>query len=126
LVLSEYSHCLINFWKYEECEAAIREALSLLGLDIFLEGRMGMRTKWQHWEVAQLTLDIQTKDVTIKKDRQDRALKEGEKDGEEHSLFVANDEESILLEQPKFSAKEELDSEKAFEENLKKLETHEL
>ena len=85
-----------------------------------------MRTKWQHWEVAQLTLDIQTKDVTIKKDRQDRALKEGEKDGEEHSLFVANDEESILLEQPKFSAKEELDSEKAFEENLKKLETHEL
>jgi hypothetical protein len=77
LVLSEYSHCLINFWKYEECEAAIREALSLLGLDIFLEGRMGMRTKWQHWEVAQLTLDIQTKDVTIKKDRQDRALKEG-------------------------------------------------
>ena len=70
LLLSEYSHCLIQFWKYEECEAAIGEALSLLGLDIYLGGQMGMRTKYQHWEVAQLTLDIQTKDVTVKMDRQ--------------------------------------------------------
>jgi hypothetical protein len=52
LVLSEYSHCLINFWKYEACEEAMLEALSLLGLEVYLDGRMGKRTKYQHWDVA--------------------------------------------------------------------------
>jgi hypothetical protein len=38
---------LIQFWKYEECEEAIQEAFDMLGLDLFLAGQLGRRTKWQ-------------------------------------------------------------------------------
>ena len=46
LLLSEYSFALIDFWKYEECEAACKEATDILGLDLNLAGKMGKRTKW--------------------------------------------------------------------------------
>ena len=38
MLLSEYSYCLIQFWKYEGCEEVIKEAFDLLGLDLFLAG----------------------------------------------------------------------------------------
>lgn len=38
MLLSEYSYCLIQFWKYEACEESIKEAFDLLGLDLFLAG----------------------------------------------------------------------------------------
>ena len=69
MILSEYSYCLIQFWKYEACEDAIKESFDLLGLDLFLAGKLGRRTKWQQYDVAQLTLDIQTKTVELKKIR---------------------------------------------------------
>jgi hypothetical protein len=49
-------------------------------------------------------LDVQTKDVSVKKVREDKKLEEGQKDGEKSSLYVHNDEESILLEQPAWTA----------------------
>ena len=52
MLLSEYSHALIQFWNYEECEEAIKEAVDLLGISINLDGKVGRRTKWQCFDVA--------------------------------------------------------------------------
>ena len=124
MLLSEYSYCLIQFWKYEDCEEAIKEAFDLLGLDLFLAGKLGRRTKWQQHDIAQLVLDIQTKTVEVKKLRDlvpDQGLK-----GEEHSLYVKQDDENILWEQPVFTEAQEKEELKEDTKNLQKLETHEL
>jgi hypothetical protein len=52
MLLSEYSHALIQFWNYEECEESIKEAVDLLGISINLDGKLGRRTKWQCFDVA--------------------------------------------------------------------------
>ena len=67
MLLSEYSHSLIQFWNYEECEEAIKEAVDLLGISINLDGKLGRRTKWQCFDVAQLVLDVKTQTVEVKK-----------------------------------------------------------
>ena len=89
MLLSEYSHCLINFWKYEQCEEVMKESFELLGLDISLAGKLGKRTKWQQDDVAQLVLDIKTKSVDVKqfRDKATDAEKES-KFGEDSSLYV--------------------------------------
>jgi hypothetical protein len=46
MLLSEYSHPLIQFWNYEECEDVIRESIDYLGISINLDGKLGRRTKW--------------------------------------------------------------------------------
>ena len=46
MLLAEQSFALIQFWKYEQCEEAIMEALSLVGVDLNLDGKLGRRTKW--------------------------------------------------------------------------------
>jgi hypothetical protein len=96
----------------------------LLGLDLFLAGKLGRRTKWQQFDVAQLTLDIKTKTVEVKKLRDlvpDKGLK-----GEDHSVYVKQDEESILWEQPVLTEDQEKEELKEDTKNLQKLETHEL
>lgn len=46
LLLAEQSLPAIQFWKYELCEESINEALSLLGITVDFEGKLGRRTKW--------------------------------------------------------------------------------
>jgi len=36
MLLTEYSHPLIQYWKYEGCEAAIKEAFDLVGIQVDL------------------------------------------------------------------------------------------
>jgi hypothetical protein len=124
MLLSEYSYTLIQFWKYEECEEAIKEAFDLLGLDLFLAGKLGRRTKWQQHDIAQLVLDITTKTVEVKKLRDlvpDKGLK-----GEKQEQYVMQDDESILYEQPVLTEAMEKEELKEDTKNLRKLETHEL
>ena len=66
LLLTEQSLPAISFWKYEVCEEGINEALGLLGITVDFEGKLGRRTKWQQFDVAQLMLDINKTDATMK------------------------------------------------------------
>jgi len=60
MLLTEYSHPLIQYWKYEGCEAAIKEAFDLVGIQVDLQGKLGRRTKYQYCDLAQLVLDVKT------------------------------------------------------------------
>ena len=66
MLLAEQSYALIEFWKYEQCEEAILEGLDLVGLDLNLDGKLGRRTKWQAFDLAQLVLDVKSKEVVVK------------------------------------------------------------
>jgi hypothetical protein len=65
LLLVEHSHCYINFYKYKQAKACIKRALELLGLKIKLTGRLGRRTKYQDFDVAQLVLDVENREVQV-------------------------------------------------------------
>lgn len=52
MILAELAHCQIVYWKYEECEASIKEGFELLGIEVNLDGKVGRRTKWQTFDVA--------------------------------------------------------------------------
>jgi len=67
MLLAESSYSLILFWKYEDCEETILEALNLQGLELNLDGKLGRRTKWQVFDCAQLVLDMKSKDVELRK-----------------------------------------------------------
>lgn len=66
LLLAELSLPAILFWKYDVCEESINEALALLGISVDFEGKLGRRTKWQQFDVAQLMLDINKTDAKMK------------------------------------------------------------
>lgn len=67
MILAELSHCQIAYWKYDECEQSIKYGFELLGIEVNLDGKMGKRTKWQQFDIAQLVVDMKTKDVELKK-----------------------------------------------------------
>lgn len=116
LLLAESSFALIQFWKYEDCEAAIEEALGLLELGLDLAGKMGRLTKWQSYDVAQLVLDIKGKGVTLGK-RAEAGI-----EGEKSQLYIKQEEDSILLEQPNLTA----DAEEEKAPDLSKIQSKEL
>ncbi len=63
MLLIEQSHCYLNFYKYKQAKRCIKRALEVLELNIKLTGRLGRRTKYQEFDVAQLVLDIQNREV---------------------------------------------------------------
>ena len=107
MLLAEYSHAQIEYWGYEACEEAIKEAFDLLGINVNLDGKFGRRTKWQTFDLAQLVLDVKTKDVHVKKIRDLQQPTGASVDGESSTQYVRQDEESILWEQPKLNEEEE-------------------
>jgi hypothetical protein len=52
LVLTEVSYSYIQYWRYDDCEAAIFEALEISGIQIDLAGKLGRLTKWQQFDIA--------------------------------------------------------------------------
>ena len=52
LLLVEHSHCLLAFYKYKQAKQALKRALSLLGLNLKLTGKLGRRTKFQEFDIA--------------------------------------------------------------------------
>jgi hypothetical protein len=52
LMLTEQSHCYLNFYKYKQAKNCIKRALSLLELNVKLTGRLGRRTKYQEFDIA--------------------------------------------------------------------------
>lgn len=65
MILIEQSHCYLNFYKYKDAKKCIKEALKLLELNIKLTGRMGRRTKFQEFDIAQLVLDVSNREVKV-------------------------------------------------------------
>lgn len=62
-LLIEASHCYLNFYKYKECKRCINKSKQLLNLNFKLTGRLGRRTKYQEFDIAQLVLDIENREV---------------------------------------------------------------
>lgn len=64
-LLIEASHCYLNFYKYKECKRCINKSKELLNLNFKLTGRLGRRTKYQEFDIAQLVLDIENREVQV-------------------------------------------------------------
>ena len=109
MILAEAAHAHILYWGYEACEEAIKEALELLGIDVNLDGKLGRRTKWQTFDLAQLVLDVKTKDVQLRKLREEKP--QGTVDAESTAQYVKQDEESILWEQPLLTGEKDKEEE---------------
>ena len=90
MVQAEYSYPLICYWKYEECEEIILDAIDRQGLKCNLDGKMGRLTKFQSFDKAQLVLDIKSQDVSIRKEESKQSSK----------LYESYNDDCILLEQP--------------------------
>jgi hypothetical protein len=52
LLLAEVSYCYLHFYKYEDAEATVAEALRLGNLDLNLTGKLGKRTLYQQTNIA--------------------------------------------------------------------------
>ena len=105
LLLAEYSHSCIQFWKYEDCENSIKEAFDLSGIEIDLAGKLGRLTKFQTFDTACLILDIHSKDVEMKT----LQVSDNKEDEEKSKLYVDHGDDSILLEKPNFAEAEKID-----------------
>ena len=104
MLLVEHSHCLLAFYKYKQAKKALKRALSLLGLNLKLTGKLGRRTKFQEFDIAQLVLDLKNRQVEViakpgvtDEDFVTEEIKEGEVQN------VKLEEESPLLEQTKIT-----------------------
>jgi hypothetical protein len=65
MLLAEVSYCFLHFFKYEKSESAVNEALHLWNLSLELTGALGKRTIYQEKNIAQLTLNIDTRTVEL-------------------------------------------------------------
>lgn len=63
LLVIELSYCYLEFYKYKKAKKCIKEALKIINLNIKLTGRLGRRTKYQEFDIAQLVLDINNREV---------------------------------------------------------------
>ena len=54
----EQVYPLLDFWKYEEAESAIKTAQAELGVYLNLSGKKGVKTKFQSFKVSYLTAEI--------------------------------------------------------------------
>ncbi len=65
LLHCEVSYCQQHFYKNEKAEASLTEAKKLCNLSIEFGGKLGRRTRYQQNDVAQLTVDFDTRDVKL-------------------------------------------------------------
>lgn len=65
MLLAEQSYCQLHFFKYERAEASLNEAKQTCNLNIQFGGKMGKRTRFQRRDIAQLTVDFDTRDVKL-------------------------------------------------------------
>ena len=65
LLNCEISYCQQHFYKNEKAEASLTEAKKLSNLSIEFGGKLGRRTRYQQNDVAQLTVDFDTRDVKL-------------------------------------------------------------
>ena len=100
LLLSEASSAYLQYWKYEESEEFILEAVEISGLQLDLTGRMGRLTKYQQFDTAQLILNIKSREVEF---RTELAKDNSTAD----HLYVKHGDDSILLEAPSLNEDEE-------------------
>eukprot|EP00347_Sterkiella_histriomuscorum_P015302 403357539 len=64
-LLIEQSYCYLNFYKYKHSKTCIKKAMTILNLNLKLTGRLGRRTKYQEFDIAQLVLDVDNREVQI-------------------------------------------------------------
>jgi hypothetical protein len=89
----------------------------LLGLNLKLTGKLGRRTKYQEFDIAQLVLDIDKREVQVIQKHSQKDGKTGEE--EENKQSVPLEEDSILFEKPKITEEvEDLKRELTVEEQI--------
>lgn len=100
MILSEQSYCFLHFYKNEKAEACLTEATKLSKLNIQFSGKMGKRTRFQQRDIAQLTVDFDSRDVRL--NIQDvnssiNTLDEEKKDEESAGVFLPDIETAKYL-----------------------------
>ena len=55
----EYALAILNFYEYKKSKKLILEAISNFGLEINFTGKLGVRTKYQQFQVPQLIVQIE-------------------------------------------------------------------
>ncbi|CDW87054.1 tetratricopeptide repeat protein 27 [Stylonychia lemnae] len=99
-LLIEQSYCYLNFYKYKKCKKCIKDAMKILNLNLTLTGRLGRRTKYQEFDIAQLVLDIDNRDVQIIESKPEVVSADGEETKQQKVLL---EEDTILYEEPKIT-----------------------
>ena len=65
VLLAEQSYCQLHFFKHEKAQESINQAKKLSDLNIEFAGKMGKRTRFQRRDIAQLTVDFDTRAVNL-------------------------------------------------------------
>ena len=65
LLHCEFSYCQLHFYQYEKAEASLDAAKKLCNLNVQFGGKLGRRTKFQQRDIAQLTVDFDTREVRL-------------------------------------------------------------
>ena len=94
LLLIEQFYCLLHFFKYEKAEAALKEAQDIIDLKISMEGKLGKRTRFQKNDIAQLTVDFESRKVKLKVNEENDGLAEST---ETEGVFKPDEETQKFL-----------------------------
>lgn len=54
----EFALSLLQFYEFRESQLLIMQVMSNLGIEVSFTGKMGIRTKYQNFKVAQLVVDV--------------------------------------------------------------------
>jgi hypothetical protein len=92
----EYALVILPFYEYTLSKKLILEAMSNFGLEINFTGKLGVRTKYQQFQVPQLVVEIQRT-----KDTEDEAILTGKSSEETPKIAKLDEiEDNILYETP--------------------------
>lgn len=78
MILVEQSYCQLNFYKYKKAKKSIKRAKEILNLNFSLTGKLGRRTKYQEFDIAQLVLDVKSREVKVQEvKKQETTVEDG-------------------------------------------------
>lgn len=102
LLLVEYSYCQLHFYKYDESADSVNEALTLCNLQIQLTGKLGKRTFYQIKDIAQLTLNFETRAVKLNIQPSSDSYSEEFFKPDQEALDIIEHDNILYKEGPKF------------------------
>lgn len=107
----EYGSVILHYYGYAVSEEYFEKARNTLQLKLNFTGKMGVRTKYQSFKVAQLTIEVEKGNLSSIKDEED----EESKDTPINNIALESIQDNILYERPKLDEEQEEDNLSVFD-----------